>query len=123
MATLATFETARDTTGLSLGEHAYAALQSEFGAVLASRILESEAADFHWQARVRERYLGQYLDTVFGSGDANEELSRVAILSRIDGYEHVGVCLVDGDGEVAELLWLRSYSEHADAEHAFAHAH
>ena len=123
MATLATFDTAGSTAGMSLGEHAYAALRSEFGAVLASRILEAEAADFHWQARVRERYLGQYLDGVFGSGDPDEELSRVAILSKIDGYEHVGVCLVDGDGEVAELLWLRSYSEHSDAEDAFDRAH
>jgi hypothetical protein len=119
MATLATLETA----GMSLGEHAYAALRSEFGAVLASRMLEAEAADFHWQARIRERYLGQYLDGAFGSGDPDEELSRVAIMSRIDGYEHVGVCLVDGDGEVAELLWLRSYSEHSDAEDAFDRAH
>ena len=123
MATLAIFETAREATGMSLGEHAYAALQSEFGAVLASRILEAEAADFHWQARIRERYLGQYLDNAFGSGDPNEELSRIAILSRIDGCEHVGVCLVDGDGEVAELLWLRSYSDRTEAEDAFSRAH
>ena len=123
MATLATFDTAGSTAEMSLGEHAYAALRSEFGAVLASRMLEAEAADFHWQARVRERYLGQYLDGVFGSGDPDEELSRVAILSKIDGYEHVGVCLVDGGGEVIELLWLRSYIAHAEAEEAFARAH
>ena len=122
MATLATFETAGETAGMSLGEHAYAALRSEFGAVLASRILEAEAADFHWRARVRERYLGQYLDGVYGSGDPDEELSRVAILSRIDGYEHVGVCLVDGDGEVAELLWLRTFATLDEAEDAFDRA-
>ena len=96
------------------------ALKVQFGSVIASRILEAEAADFHWQARVKERYLGQYTDDAFGSG---EELSRIAILSALGGQWHVGVCLADGDGEVETLLWLRSYSTPDEAESAFDRAH
>src|SRR5688572_11169015 len=84
------------------------ALKAQFGAIVASRILEAEAADFHWQARVKDRYLGQYLDDVFGDG---EKLSRIAILSDLDHHWHAGVCLVDGDGAVETLLWLRTFSQ------------
>ena len=96
------------------------ALKAQFGAIVASRILEAEAADFHWQARVRERYLGQYLDDVFGHGEA---LSRIAILSALGGQFHVGVCLADGDGDVETLLWLRSFTTSDEAESAFERAH
>ena len=96
------------------------ALKVQFGSVIASRILEAEAADFHWQARVRERYIGQYLDDAFGDG---EELSRIAILSALNGQWHAGVCLVDGDGEVEELLWLRTFGERDEAEDLFGRAH
>ena len=96
------------------------ALKTQFGSVIASRILESEAADFHWQARVRDRYLGQYADEVFGAG---EELSRIAILSDLNGQWHAGVCLIDGDGEVEELLWLRTFNERDKAEELFGRAH
>lgn len=96
------------------------ALKAQFGSVIASRILESEACDFHWQARVRERYLGLYEDDAFGCG---EELSRMAILSRLDGQWHAGVCLVDGDGEAGTLLWLRTFAVLDDAQAAFERAH
>src|SRR5687767_12064321 len=96
------------------------ALKAQFGAIVASRILEAEAADFHWQARVRERYLGQYLDDAFGAG---EELSRIASVSSLGGQWHVGVCLVDGDGEVETLLWLRTFSQREEAEELFERAH
>ena len=96
------------------------ALKVQFGAIAASRILESEAADFHWQARVRERYVGLYLDDAFGHG---EELSRIAIVSDLGGRWHAGVCLVDGDGEVEALLWLRTFGSREEAEATFARAH
>jgi len=96
------------------------ALKVQFGSVVASRILEAEAADFHWQARVRERYIGQHLDEDFGSG---EELSRIAILSDLGGQWHAGVCLVDGDGEVETLLWLRSFASFEEAQVTFDRAH
>ena len=96
------------------------ALKAQFGAIVASRILEAEAADFHWQARVRERYLGQYLEDVFGHGEA---LSRIAILSALGGQWHVGVCLADGDGEVETLLWLRTFGSAEEAFDAFERPH
>ena len=96
------------------------ALKVQFGAVIASRILEAEAADFHWEARIRERYLGQHCDEDFGSG---EELSRVAILSDLGRQWHAGVCLVDGEGCVETLLWLRSFASLEDAKQTFDRAH
>ena len=96
------------------------ALKVQLGAIVASRILEAEAADFHWQSRVNERYLGQYLDDAFGCG---EELSRIAILSALGGQFHVGVCLADGDGDVETLLWLRTFATQEEAESAFERAH
>lgn len=96
------------------------ALKVQFGAVIASRILEAEAADFHWQARVKERYVGHYLDDAFGTG---EELSRVAILTDLNGHWHAGLCLVDGDGAVEALLWLRTFAQREEAETTFDRAH
>ena len=96
------------------------ALKAQFGAIVASRVLEAEAADFHWQARVKDRYLGQYLDDAFGCG---EELSRIAILSALGGQFHVGVCLADANGEVETLLWLRTFATPDEAENAFQRAH
>lgn len=96
------------------------ALRIQFGSVIASRILEAEAADFHWQARVRERYVGQHFDDDFGSG---EELSRVAILSDLGGQWHASVCLVDGNGDVETLLWLRSFAGLDEAQATFERAH
>lgn len=96
------------------------ALKIQFGAVFASRILETEAADFHWEARVRERYIGLHSDDDFGTG---EELSRIAILSDLGGQWHAGVCLVDGEGCVETLLWLRSFAGLDEAESTFDRAH
>ena len=96
------------------------ALEVQFGAIVASRILEAEAADFHWDARVRERYLGQHPDDDYGSGD---ELSRIAIVSDLGGQWHAGVCLVDGEGCIERLLWLRSFAARNEAEATFARAH
>jgi hypothetical protein len=101
-------------------------LQAEFRhgdvVALAGRIVESEAADFYWEARVRERYLGQHFDFDGGSDEAGEELARVAMLSFFARRWHVGACLVDGEGRVAELLWRRSFEELAEAEAAFTGA-
>jgi hypothetical protein len=98
------------------------ALRAEFGAVLATRILEAEAVDFLWDARVKERYLGQHFDVGIGSEDGVEELARVAILSLLAGRWHVGICLVDGEGGAADLLWKWSFEDREDAEMAYARA-
>ena len=96
-----------------------AALEAEFGAILAGRIIESEAVDFLWEARVKERYLGQHFDISFPPDDEDRELSRIAVLSVFGGSWHAGVCLVDGDGCVVDLLWKQCFSDRESAEAAF----
>ena len=91
-------------------------------AALADRIFEAEKVDFHWEARVRERYLGQHFAADLGDEDACEDISRIAILSFVAGRWHAGVCLVDGDGCPAGLLWLRSFDRRDDADDAFRRA-
>jgi hypothetical protein len=101
-------------------------LQAEFRhhdvRALANRIVESEAADFYWEARLRERYLGQHFGADMEADEAGEELVRVAMLSFFARRWHVGTCLVDGEGGAAGLLWLRSFEGRAEAEEAFARA-
>ena len=101
-------------------------LRSELGcsdiAVLAERIFEAEKADFHWQARLRERYLGQHLPVDPGDDDSSDELSRIAILSFLGRRWHAGICLVDGEGGAVDLLWLRSFERHGDASETFERA-
>ena len=89
---------------------------------LAARILDAERADFHWDARVCERYLGQYLPLDLASDERIEELDRVAIMSFLAGRWHAGICLVDGEGCAVDMLWLRSFDqwEHAAVEFARA---
>ena len=98
------------------------ALRAEFGVVLAARIIEAEAADFLWDARVKERYLGQHFDVGFGFGEDETELSRIAILSFLGGRWHAGTCLVDGEGSAADLLWKESFGNREEAEVAFERA-
>ena len=98
------------------------ALQAEFGGILAARILEAEAVDFLWDARVAERYLGQHIIDEIDAEDASQELSRVLVLSHLTGVWHVGLCLVDGEGTAVDLLWKRPFGSHAEAELGFAQA-
>jgi hypothetical protein len=98
------------------------ALRAEFGAVLAARIMEAEAADFLWDARVRERYLGQHWDIGLGRDDEEMELARIAVLSLLGGRWHVATCLVDGEGMAVDLLWKRSFDSLDEAEAAFDRA-
>lgn len=98
------------------------ALRSEFGAILTARILEAEAVDFLWEARVKERYLGQHFDVGFPPDDGETELSRIAVLSPFDGEWHVGSCLVDGEGCALDLLWKCSFESRDEAEAAYQRA-
>lgn len=97
-------------------------LRAEFGAILADRILEAEAADYLWEARLKERYLGQHIDIGFGDDEDERELSRVAILSFLGDRWHAASCLVDGEGMAVDLLWKRSFDGREAAEAAFDHA-
>lgn len=94
-------------------------LRAEFGGIVAGRILEAEALDFLWEARISERYLGQFHDDFWGSDDPGEELSRIAILSLLDGHWHAALCLVDGDGQPCELLWQRVCDARCEAEETY----
>lgn len=98
------------------------ALKAEFGAVLAARLIEAEAADFLWEARLKERYLGQHFDVGFCVDEDEIELSRIAVLSLLDGRWHAGSCLVDGEGCPTDLLWMSSFFGRDEAEAAFERA-
>jgi hypothetical protein len=98
------------------------ALQAEFGGIQAARILEAEAVDFLWDARVAERYLGQHIGDEIDAEDTSQELSRVLILSHLAGSWHVGMCLIDGDGTAIELLWKQPFGSRLEAELGFAQA-
>jgi hypothetical protein len=97
-------------------------LRAEFGAILADRILEAEAADYLWEARLKDRYLGQHVDVGFDGDDEERELSRVVILSFLAGRWHTACCLVDGEGVAVDLLWKRSFDGLEAAEAAFDRA-
>jgi hypothetical protein len=84
-----------------------AGLEIEFGrgagAALAHRFIEAEDVDFHWDARVEERWLGAY-ESIDDDGLA---LDRIAICGRLDGRWFVSVMLVDGDATPHGMLGCR----------------
>ena len=97
-------------------------LQAEFGAILADRILEAEAADYLWETRLKERYLGQHIDIGFCDDEDERELARVAILSFLGGRWHTAACLIDGEGMAVDLLWKQSFDSREAAEAGFERA-
>ncbi len=96
-----------------------AGLETQFGHAesveIAGQFLAAELADFHWDSRVAERWLGGYesLD------DEESELDRVAILGRLQGTWFVAICLVDGNGRVRAMENLRLMGGEKEAEVAF----
>jgi len=95
-------------------------LEVEFGrgagAGLAQRFLEAEDVDFHWDARLQERWVGAYesLD------DDEFELDRIAILGRLDGEYFVATMIVDGDGNAQGMMGRRAFESESEASDAFA---
>jgi hypothetical protein len=95
-----------------------AGLQAEYGHAgaieLATHFLEAEAADFHWESRVAERWLGpcEALE------DDNEELERIAIAGELRHVWFVAICLVDGDGAITSMHGLRLVGSARDAHEA-----
>lgn len=100
-----------------------AGLELEFGRGaaegLVQRFIDAEEADFHWDARLEERWIGAYE----ASNDDDIELDRVAILGRIDGRWFVALCIVDGDGMAHGMMGRRTFSDQELARKAFATQH
>ncbi|SMF61179.1 hypothetical protein [Allosphingosinicella indica] len=99
------------------------AMRVEFGAILADRILETELLDFLWEARIGERYLGQHFSEDWICDGDGEELSRVAIMSVLNGRFQIAACVVDGEGVPSELIWRRDCHGSDEANSMFATAH
>lgn len=100
-----------------------AGLEIEFGRgageALAHRFLEAEEADFRWDARVEERWIGAY-----ESVDEKEfELDRIAICGRFDGKWFCATMLVDGDGQAHGMTGCRTFRSLVTARDAMLHAH
>lgn len=95
-------------------------LQAQFGTEgsveIATRFLDAEAADFHWESRVMERHLGRYEG--FDDEDG-QELDRVAIIGELRHIWFVAVCIVDGDGAVQAMHGLKLMQSAWDAHDAF----
>jgi hypothetical protein len=99
-----------------------AGLELEFGRgageALAHRFLEAEEADFRWDARVEERWIGAYES----SDDDEFELDRIAICGRLDGKWFCATMLVDGDGNAHGMMGCRTFRSLVRARDAMLHA-
>ena len=92
--------------------------RKDLGEVIDRQILASEEADFHWDARLSERWVGAYC-----SADEDEiELDRVAIVGRIDGRWFAATSIIDGDGMPHGIANRRIFDTRQEAERAFKHA-
>lgn len=100
-----------------------AGLDVEFGRgagkALARHVMEAEEADFLWEARVQERWLGSYESV----DDDARALDRIAICGRLDGRWFASVMLVDGDGMVHATLAKRVCRSRTSAYAAMVDAH
>ena len=94
------------------------AVRRDSGAGIDRNILAAEEADFHWDARLSERWLGAY-----GSADDDDiDLDRVAIVGRIDGQWFAATSIIDGDGMPRAMTNRRAFDTKNEAERAFEHA-
>jgi len=107
------------TIGMRHCDVALEQLRAEFGGLMTARIVDAEAAEFMWESRVSERYLGLQVDALGEAEDADEDMSRMAFLSHLDGEWHAGICLVNGDGNAIELVWKRRFGSMFEARLAF----
>lgn len=101
-------------------ERLVAGLEMEFGITaaegLARQFIEAEGADFYWEARARERWLGSYESIDWDEEDA---LDRIAVSGILDGLHYVAVLLVDAFGSVDALLGVRHFDSEKAAVEAF----
>jgi hypothetical protein len=100
-----------------------AGLEMEFGRgageALAHRFLEAEEADFYWDARVDERWIGAYKSP----DNEDLQLDRIAICGRLDGSWFCATMLVDGDGRSHGMMGCREFRSQTLAQDAILHAH
>lgn len=100
-----------------------AGLELEFGRdageAFAHRFLEEEEADFRWDARVEERWIGAYESI----DDEEFELDRIAICGRLDGKWFCATMLVDGDGQAQGMMGCRQFRSLVRARDAMLGAH
>ena len=100
-----------------------AGLGCEFGSAgiesLARHFLDAEAADFRWEARIEERYLG----TFEALEDDGAEWDRVAVIGRLAGRWYVAVMIVDGDGAVDRMQRICEFESVPEARSAYLEAH
>ncbi|GAC1582400.1 MAG: hypothetical protein NVS3B5_16800 [Sphingomicrobium sp.] len=88
------------------------------GDVINRHILAAEEADFYWDGRLKERWLGANC-----SADGDEiELDRVAIVGRIDGRWFATISIIDGDGMPHGMTSRRTFHTRREAEKAFEYA-
>ena len=99
-------------TGRGIADRGYV------GEIIDRDILAAEEADFHWDARLSERWLGQY----FNADDDEIELDRVAIVGRMDDRWFTATSIIDGDGMPRGITNRRTFDTRHEAEKAFKHA-
>ncbi|MGF7156107.1 hypothetical protein [Novosphingobium gossypii] len=96
-------------------------LEIEFGhgvsQGLAARFLDAEECDFLWDARIAERWIGQY-DSAF---EEAVELDRIAVLgSTGNGADwFVAVLIVDGEGDPHGIIARSDFVDRCEAEAAW----
>ena len=100
-----------------------AGLELEFGRGaaegLAQRFIDAEDIDFHWEARIEERWIGSYE----AQNDDAFDLDRVAIFGQIDGRWFAAICIVDGDGMAHGMMGRQVFSDVMAARNAFETRH
>lgn len=104
-------------------ERLVAGLQAEFGMAaaegLARQFIEAEDADFYWDARTAERWLGAYESLEI----EDEMLDRIAIIGELDGQHFVAVMIAADRKYVQAMLGLRRFGSAEEAREAFEIAH
>ena len=93
----------------------YPLLLEEFGTYDVDKVIDAEAADFHWDSRFAERNLGAYEG--FDEGEEDGEIVR--IIGFFHSQYYVVTCVVDGKRRVRIMLRLTHFDSVESAETAF----
>lgn len=109
----------RNTGGNRVMEALVTGLRQEFGKAagegLAQRFIEAEEADFLWEARIEERWIGGW-----EGGEDGEEIDRIAVLGMLGGQWFTAILLVDGEGMAQGLIARRDAGGEAAARALWA---